>query len=73
MEEDAILTADMAVLVQVISPYTKLVNHNSLGSIALVAAGSSAEQLSPVLETYRELLNSDRDLLVPIIGSISEV
>ena len=30
-------------------------------------------KLSPVLDTYRDLLNSDRDLLVPIIGSISEV
>ncbi|EKX33412.1 hypothetical protein GUITHDRAFT_156053, partial [Guillardia theta CCMP2712] len=127
MDEDAILTADMAVLMQVATPmlqaedsrlataallvrrlqtnaeeeqeFKKIlrllattcssdqflldmmlellmtVEHKVpvINSIALAAAGSSAEQLSPVLDTYRDLLNSDRDLLVPIIGSISEL
>jgi hypothetical protein len=44
-----------------------------ISSVSVAAVSATTAQIQSVLDTYRELILSDRQLLVPIIGSIAEL
>jgi hypothetical protein len=44
-----------------------------INSMSVAAVSATTAQIQSILDTYRELILSDRQLLVPIIGSIAEL